>query len=324
MTREDDEALSHFDTISDIRAFSHSRLDALHSRLASTFGEEASFAVVTCGSYGRLEASRQSDCDYFVIVDRQSGTSPPGYPHLQEIQQAINEVVGIEPSAGGAFATIHDVQDMLTNIGGTAESNHALTRRMLFLLEARAIYNAKLVDRARTSVLERYIHNEIAADNLARFLLNDLIRYYRTICVDFEYKTVEEGKAWAIRNIKLQFSRKLLYFSGVIAVAETEGLDAAQKRKRLAELLALSPLLRLHQVCGSHVDEALAEYDHFLGRLMRDDVRQTLNDPEVGPGSQNTEYRELKDRGEHFSHALERSLEQTYRPDSRIRHALLF
>jgi len=47
----------------------------------------------------------------------------------------------------------------------------------------------------------------------SRFLLHDLIRYYRTICVDFEYKTYENGKPWGDRNIKIQFSRKFLYFS---------------------------------------------------------------------------------------------------------------
>ena len=63
----------------------------------------------------------------------------------------------------------------------------------------------------RREILERYVANEIADHQLALFLLNDIIRYYRTVAVDYEFKTIEneDPKPWALRNIKLVFSRKL-------------------------------------------------------------------------------------------------------------------
>lgn len=55
-----------------------------------------------------------------------------------------------------------------------------------------------------------------------------LIRYHKTIAVDFEFKTSEDDKSWGIRNIKLLFSRNLLYFSGILVAAES--IDKSQAR----------------------------------------------------------------------------------------------
>ncbi len=152
--------------------------------------------MVTCGSYARREASAESDLDYFVIVPNfiQSGkqaetASEPAW--LQVARSVTGNVVPAAPATGGAFEWMESPDTMLSNIGGDGDSNAKFTRRMLFLLEGEWLSNEAEFNSVRRQILERYIRPGMADHQLARFLLNDIIRYYRTMAVDYEFKTVE-------------------------------------------------------------------------------------------------------------------------------------
>ena len=77
------------------------------------------------------------------------------------------------------------------------------------------------------------------------FLLNDIIRYYRTITIDFEFKTSETGKSWGLRNIKLTYSRKLIYFVGLLMVAKTQDLEKDEKANILIKYINMTPIERI-------------------------------------------------------------------------------
>lgn len=48
-----------------------------------------------------------------------------------------------------------------------------------------------------------------------RFLLNDIVRYWRTVTVDFvEKQRGQAGHGWGLRNAKLRMSRKLIFATG--------------------------------------------------------------------------------------------------------------
>jgi hypothetical protein len=67
------------------------------------------------------------------------------------------------------------------------------------------------------------------------------------MAVDYEFKTVEgaKKKPWGIRNIKLIFSRKLLYAGGLFSVAATADLRRDKKIEELEKLFEMTVIDRL-------------------------------------------------------------------------------
>ncbi|MDP2286033.1 MAG: nucleotidyltransferase domain-containing protein, partial [Pseudohongiella sp.] len=256
---------------------------------ASTYKDK--ITVIAAGSYGRAEASPESDMDVFILFD--SGLNPDDT--IVSEQAAIKQIIDVNVpkpvGQTGTFGTnaIVTFNELTSNIGGGNESNQSLTRRMLFLL-------------------------------------NDIIRYYRTIAIDFEYKISEQNKEWGLRSIKLRFSRKLIYFGGLVVAAELVGGERADKIQRANELFAMPVLVRLQTLAGQ--DEQLAvllsHYEYFLQRISEARVRMPLKTVTRDNREESAEFRTLRDVGVEFSKSLEAWLKARYPCDHPIHHALLF
>ncbi len=149
--------------------------------------------LIVTGSYGRDEASEESDMDWFLVINENETILKDD--EKQSIFDTVNSIINehVEKETGGTdtFASLINISDLHENYGGDKETNQAFTRRMLYLLESKALYNDEMYDELKKEIVELYIKDSVSDHNLSRFLLNDIIRYYRTICTDYEFKVNE-------------------------------------------------------------------------------------------------------------------------------------
>lgn len=271
-------------------------------KLASeSFPDDNSIIIGVNGSYARREVTQGSDVDIFFLYDRSelSDVAEKQAAFREKLKSANFEM----PSPGGVFDAPLSVSALSQTIGGQEDNNKQITRRMLLLLEGEWIHNESDFHATRTRLLTQYVSKDIRDDQICLFLLNDIIRYWRTICVDFEHKVQRENKDRAIRLIKLRFSRMMLIVAGVLAVSETFELERSQKIEKLEEFLSMPAYQRVHNIVGDSAVPALELYSEFLAGLDDEVVRSDLSQP--SPAGESTEaFTNLRDKAQQFRSSL--------------------
>jgi hypothetical protein len=195
---------------------------------------------------------------------------------------------------------------------------------MLLILESVSAGDIDEYNNICESIVDRYVGDRITDHQLGLFLLNDIIRYYRTICVDYEYKTEEEDKPWGIRNIKLVYSRKLIYFSGLLLCAELAQKTPNQKRNICLELIKLTPVERLLHVLGEGAFAPLVFYDRFLKKMSDKEIRKELEALDKEEGRRSEMFRVMKNDGHHFTWSLRSAFMHHYDGTHPIHKAIMF
>ena len=311
--------LKDFKHLEKAETYSNDIVSKLREELDSFSSKDT--ALVTVGSFARREASNQSDLDFFVVSNGNNVT----YSDLSErIIKLLIELDIKPPSGGGAFGGHVNSSEMLINVGGNEDGTEELTRRLLFLMESDWLVGKEFYTNVFHQLIDKYVNDKITQHQLCRFLLNDLIRYYRTICVDFEYKTTEANKSWGDRNIKLMFSRKLMFFSGILVVAETVQNHYLDKRNILVDYLKMPPIMRIKEICGSRCENTLKLYAEFIDALSDPKIRHILNNTTNNRKEHCQLFRKYKNKGHHFSWELARLLNDTYDSSHPIHLALKF
>lgn len=288
------------------RKLSEDRLTVMRGAASKRLGDNPHIIVGVNGSVARREVTSGSDVDlFFLSLDGDINTARK----VQSEYRADLKTLGIKmPAHGGVFEDPLAVADLLANIGGDKDTNEFLTRRMLYLLEGEWLHNQVGFERVRSQLIEHYVAADLEERKLCRYLLNDVIRYWRTICIDFEEKTADGDKPRAIRLIKLRFARMMLYFGGVVAISKTGDITALQKRTVLLAMFAKPPIARLIEVFGEHdTRAALNAYATFLHAIDDEDVRGKL-DQQGFLGLKTKEYDELVGVAREFRDGLENLL----------------
>lgn len=307
------------------------KTDELVTKLKAALSEleDPSCAVVVTGSLGRGEASGDSDADWVLLVD---GPSDPDHAQLaREVEQRICKVVPKKPGPTGTFGDIVPSHGLVHYIAGTRDTNENLTRRILLLSESRALTGQVIRERAIRNVLARYVLHDRSVRNQAKayhaiphFLLNDVVRYWRTMASDYASKMWERSrKEWGTRNIKLRFSRKLLFVWGLVAsfsgvLFQSEALRGATNEDEFFRLLAdlireqteVTPLELLARIlCHPDVKPETAKtifstYDTFLAALSDPATRKHLDDVPFEKAADDEIYDGLRKASNEFSNGL--------------------
>lgn len=269
-------------TLSAARDFTAARLEN-RRMLASAMPHDEDTAIVLLGSWGRHEVTSGSDDDFLVLVN--GPVRPDVRPTVKEVtaQLAGSSAGRRAPGPERNFGTVVFARDLLDRIGLDREKNSDLTRRALLMLESDWVSGEAIHRATRQEIIETYLADTIKDYRPPRFLLNDLIRYWRTIGVDFVAKVrTRKGEGWGLRNAKLRTSRKLLFASGLLPALRCHEYRAEEMAGFLVEQFGLPPLDRLADAFTRYgaLDEGastLVSYDHFLRLIDDPAARSELN-----------------------------------------------
>ncbi|HEX7706710.1 MAG TPA: nucleotidyltransferase domain-containing protein [Thermoanaerobaculia bacterium] len=285
---------------------------------------DPNIAVVVTGSLGRGEATPDSDADWFLLID---GPSNPDHAVLaHEVDRRVKGVVPKAVGPTGTFAGIVTSHELVHYIAGNKDTNENLTRRILLLSESHALSNDLVRQRVIRNVLSRYIIHDrsvrSASGNphtIPHFFLNDIVRYWRTMASDYASKMWDrERKGWGIRNIKLRFSRKLLFLWGLLAAFSGElfpneemlaSADEDEYLRLLAELIReqtdVTPLSLLARIVLETQDTAISDdifssYDEFLAVLADAKKRDLLEKVDFEQATSDPTYDALRQLSSRF------------------------
>ncbi len=141
-------------------------------------------------SWGRREVTSESDDDFMVL--RVGVPREDARPSIEEVAGALG---GRPPEPEEIFGRQVLLDELRGKIGRDEDTNANLTRRMLLMLESVAMCGDEVPRRRSPRAHRGLPRGERQGHGPPWFLLNDLVRYWRTIAVDFESKMrAREGR----------------------------------------------------------------------------------------------------------------------------------
>ncbi|MEQ9662192.1 MAG: DUF294 nucleotidyltransferase-like domain-containing protein [Parasphingopyxis sp.] len=279
-------------TIERTSAESLERLDQLRQEMRKQIdGVERQFddpeiCIYATGSLARHEATVHSDLDAFFMLSGSKSDSE--LSRIRDVK-VLNAVITSAESAcfpdfsnDGEYLCFMHIDDVISEIGSRNDDFYNMfTARMLMLLESKYLYNEDTYDRFKSRVVESYFRDfhDHSKDFKPVFLLNDILRFWRTLCLNYEHsrKRRDEGAEKAARghldNLKLRFSRMNICYSFIAHLLARPGSLTAEDviatsnvppLQRLAELPSSFPELE------NEINDLMEKYSWFLENVGRE------------------------------------------------------
>lgn len=265
--------------LNDRKVACQKKLDSLKQKIKSIkiLNNRNDICIYVTGSYGRFEATEYSDLDIFILKDGSSSEN-----QISKIEKTLldAELIKIARKMGfgefsndGQYLEIHHIDDMLNNLG-CAEDDYKnyFTARMLLLLESYPLFNEKLYNKMIKKIINSYFrdYHDHDIDFRPIFFINDIMRYYKTMCLNYEHKRnrpttdiVTKNKSH-LKNLKLKFSRLLTCYSTILALIQKKSVVNPDKLLKIVHKTPIEKFSLIKNLDEKKYTEILELYTWFL------------------------------------------------------------
>lgn len=233
--------------------------------------DERIATIAVAGSLGRLELSPSSDLDLIVVL-----REPTSDDVNHRVWNALRPLELRLPKPDGIYGRAVTISQLVSreSLGVIDEDKATFGQRMQLLIESRALWNEPALTQLQREILERFT-DDVAVETIQRWrpLIDDLLRYHRSLCVHYARLQRERLPGWRDLVDKAGHSRLAGIAGLLFLLAEsTRAVDDALSF--VVDRLPLTPLERIAMVGRSGFETITACYARFLNSL-----QSTKGDP---------------------------------------------
>jgi predicted nucleotidyltransferase len=239
--------------------------------------------VYMTGSFARGEAHIFSDLDLFIVGQDSGGKRE--LKRLDEIRikadliEATQKLHIPEFSGDGRYLEHYTLHELTGTLGKPEDDvTNTFTARLLLLLESQPLLEAGVYDKVTEEVIGPYWQDYVDHKNdfTPAFLANDILRLWRTFCVNYEARTArqpEQEKAKRkLKNYKLKYSRLLTCYSAVLYLLATHTQNHTVNPEDAVLMIGMTPTQRLEWILAQpslknaheKVAGLITAYEEFL------------------------------------------------------------
>jgi predicted nucleotidyltransferase len=244
-------------------------------------GEKA--CVYAIGSFGRGEANPHSDLDLFI-----AGQGAPDKPVIRGLDEILIKAdlidatrkLGIPDFSGeGEYVKHYSVKELVDTLGTPEDDvQNTFTARLLLLLESIPLIGDTAYHQITDEVIAAYWKDYEQNKNnfMPAFLANDILRMWRTFCVNYEARTQSQPEAQMakrrLKNYKLKHSRLLTCYSALLYLLAVFTKNKTVSPTDVKHMISITPTGRLEWLLQqSHcmkahesIQSLITQYEAFL------------------------------------------------------------
>ncbi len=195
------------------------------------------------------------------------------------------------PKFGGIFSVATTRQQLCdpSALGLIDEDMAVFGQRMQLLLDSRAVFNPDAFRDLQAGILERFVESGCREQrdraDIWRPLIDDLLRYHRSLCVRYHHAKGRCTPGWPDLQLKAGYSR-LINIVGLLFLLAESTVQTESIIPWVVQHLSFTPLDRIAQLYDAYRDgtisSVLSHYGGFLAALNDESFRVLLNNTEKG------------------------------------------